>query len=100
MIEKYIQLGGVLLLFILTLAVPQVIVLTSIQLALIVVAAVLTYRHFGEDIIKFWNHLKGEDDGNAAPKDTRESRGTAGVEPTVAVAVANDAATEGQRDPS
>lgn len=97
-IEKICTVGGMFTLFVLSMVVPPAITLTAVQLSLAGIAGLVTYRHFGEEILAFVNHLKGEGDGQSETTSARESRGKARTaEPTVAAA---DAATEGERDPA
>lgn len=97
-IEKITTVGGLFTLFVLSMTVPPVIVLTALQLSLAGITGLMTYRHFGEEIMAFLNHLRGEGDGKSETPAARESRSKARVaEPTVA---ADDAATEGERDPA
>ena len=99
MIQKYVQVGGLLTLFILTLTVSAPIVLTALQLGLIVAAALLVYRDFGDQIVGLINHMRGEQDVSAEATDAPRSGVQKRVqEPTVAAA--DGAATEGERDPA
>lgn len=99
MIQKFLTVGGLMTLFVLSLAVPGPLVLTVLQLALITGTAVAVYHHFGDSITTFINQVRGGQDGESQAA----SAPGAGVpkqrvqEPTVAAA---NAAAEGERDPA
>jgi hypothetical protein len=71
-ISKYIQLGGLLTLFILSLVVPGTLVLTALQLSLMAGCVLVTYQNFGDQLIKFYQSLKGGNDGSSQTEPSRE----------------------------
>jgi hypothetical protein len=78
-ITKYIQLGGLLTLFILSLVVPGAMVLTTLQLTLMVLCALVTYQNFGDQLITFFNSLRG---GNNGDRSETPASGTGSTERT------------------
>lgn len=70
---KTAQIGAPLLVFLFTLVFPAPFVLTAIQMALIVMIAVLTYNHFGDEIRGIISYFEGDKNGKPETADARES---------------------------